>query len=183
MLSECRSERGYSLTELVMIVAVAGTMMVFALPILTDLGEGTKLSAAAREIERELQSARLRAVTVNRVLRVRLNCPATGSFRTVELLGNAADLATNRCVLSAYPFPAPDQDLMTRPNFDGPVRLVSSGVTVTSDVIEFRPDGTAAQVVSNVALEILTPVTITITRKEKSKTVTVNGGGKVVLVQ
>ena len=117
-----------------MIMAVAGTLMAFALPILTDLGEGTKLAAAGREIERELQSARLKAVTVNRVMRVRLNCPATGYFRTVEVLGNATDQNTNRCVPSAFPFPAPDQDLITRPNFDGPVRLVSSGATVTSQV-------------------------------------------------
>ena len=183
MVSVCRADRGYSLTELVMIIAVAGTMMAFALPILTDLGEGTKLSAAAREIEREFQSARLRAVTVNRLLRVRLNCPATGYYRTVEVLGNTSDQDANRCVPASYPFPAPDQDLITRPNFDGPVRLLSSDATVTSEVIEFRPDGTAARVVSNVAQAITTPLTITITRKQKSKTVTVNGGGQVVLVQ
>jgi Tfp pilus assembly protein FimT len=183
MFSARRLDRGYSLTELLMIMAVAGTLMAFALPILTDLGEGTKLAAAGREIERELQSARLKAVTVNRVMRVRLNCPATGYFRTVEVLGNATDQNTNRCVQSAFPFPAPDQDLITRPNFDGPVRLVSSGATVTSQVLEFRPDGTAALVVSNVAQDIVTPVTITVTRKGKSKTVTVNGAGKVLLAQ
>src|SRR5262247_1313206 len=103
MVSVCRADRGYSLTELVMIMAVAGTMMAFALPILTDLGEGTKLSAAAREIEREVQSARLRAVTVNRLLRVRLNCPATGYYRTVEVLGNTTDQDPNRCIPASYP--------------------------------------------------------------------------------
>lgn len=166
-----------------MVIAVAATMMAFALPILSDLGENSKLAAAAREVERELQSARLKAVTVNRLLRVRINCPATGYLRTVEVLGNTTDQATNRCVPANYPFPAPDQDIMTRPNFDGPVRIVPDGTTVTSHVLEFRPDGTAAQVVSNVAQDILTPVTITITRRGKSKTVTVNGAGKVVLVQ
>ena len=166
-----------------MIIAVAATMMAFALPILTDLGEGTKLAAAAREIEREMQSARLKAVTVNRVLRVRLNCPATGSFRTVEVLGTAVDQATNRCTTSGFPFPAADQDLMTRPNFDGPVRLLSSGATVNSVILEFRPDGTAAQVVSNAVQAITTPITITVTRRGKSKTVTVNGAGRVLLAQ
>ena len=166
-----------------MVIAVAATMMAFALPILSDLGESSKLAAAAREVERELQSARLKAVTVNRLLRVRINCPTTGYFRTVEVLGNATDQATNRCVPSNYPFPAPDQDIITRPNFDGPVRVLSDGTTVTSEVLEFRPDGTAAQVVSNVAQNIATTVTITVTRRGKSKTVTVNGAGKVVLVQ
>ena len=43
------------------------------------------------ELEREFQSARLRAVIANRSLRVRLNCPAAGYYRTVEVLGTAAD--------------------------------------------------------------------------------------------
>jgi prepilin-type N-terminal cleavage/methylation domain-containing protein len=183
MFSAARSERGFSFTELMMVVAVAGTMMVFALPILTDMSEGAKLNAAAREVERELQSARLKAVTVNRLLRVRLNCPAAGYFRTVEVLNNATDLAANRCLVTAFPFPAPDTDIMTRPNHDGPMRILPVNSTVTGQIIEFRPDGTAMEVVSNVAQAIATTVTITVTRYDKSKSVTVNGAGKIQLVQ
>lgn len=166
-----------------MVMAVAGTMMVIALPILTDVSEGTKLNAATREVERELQSARLKSVTVNRLLRVRFNCPAEGYFRTVEVLGNATDQATNRCLMTAYPFPAPDTDLMTRPNFDGPLRILPSNAKVTDGIIEFRPDGTAVEIVSNAVQPIATSVTITVTRNEKTKSVTVNGAGKVQLVQ
>jgi prepilin-type N-terminal cleavage/methylation domain-containing protein len=183
MLCLSRSHRGFSLIELLMVIAVAATLAAISVPILMDVSEGTKLNAASREIERELQSARLKAVSVNRILRVRLNCPAEGYYRTVEYLANAADDSTNRCLMSSYPFPAPDVDLATRPNYDGPTRVMTEGATVTTAIIEFRPDGTAYQVVSNVASPIGTPVTLTVTRNSKSKTVTVNGAGKIQLVQ
>jgi prepilin-type N-terminal cleavage/methylation domain-containing protein len=183
MFSVVRSARGFSFTELMMVIAVAGTLMVIGVPILNDLSEGTKLNGAAREVERELQSARLKAVTVNRLLRVRLNCPAGGYFRTVEVLNNSTDLASNRCLMTAFPFPAPDTDIMTRPNHDGPMRILPVNTTVTGQIVEFRPDGTAVEIVANLAQEIATPLTITVTRYGKSKTVTVNGAGKIQLVQ
>lgn len=163
-------------------VAVAATVMAMAVPVVSNVSDGTKLSAAAREIEREFQSARMKAVTVNRVLRVRLNCPAAGFYRTVEYLNNGTDTAGNRCQLGAYPFPG-DTDLMTLPNYDGPVRVLPQEATVTTDVIEFHPDGTARRVVSNVSQAITTPLTITVTRKNKSKAITINGAGKIQLQQ
>ena len=73
-----QNQRGFSLTELMLTVTVAATLLAIGVPVLKDVTEGSKLNGAARELERELQSARLRAVSSNRSLRVRLNCPATG---------------------------------------------------------------------------------------------------------
>ena len=70
---------------------------------------------------------------------------------------------------------------MTRPNFDGPVRTLPNGATVTSAVLQFSPDGTAVNVVSGSPQTITTPVTVTITRNGKSKTVTVNMAAKIQL--
>jgi len=170
--------RGFSLTELMLMVAIAGTLMAIAVPVAKDLTATTKLNEAARLIERELQDARLRAVSSNRSLRVRTNCPSTGFVRSVEVLGTAVDTATNRCLHSAYPYPA-DTDLMTRPNYDGPMRTIPNAATVTTTIIEFAPDGTARLVTAGVAQTMATPQTITITRQSKSRTVTVNAAGKV----
>jgi hypothetical protein len=115
------------------------------------------------------------------VIRVRLNCPGTGYIRSVEVRGTAADNATNRCSASAYPFPPTDTDIMTRPNFDGPVRTLPNNASVTSQVLQFSPDGTAVNVIAGTTTTITTPVSITITRQSKSKTVTVNNVGKVQL--
>lgn len=163
-------------------VAVAATLFAIGMPVLRDVTEGTKLNAAAREVERELQSARLKAVTSNRSLRVRLNCPAAGFYRTVEVLGTAADALTDRCVPTVYPFP-PDNDVMTRPNFDGPTRGLPNQATVTTATIEFRSDGTAHTVVANVAQTLAAPLTITVTRNGRAKAMTVNGSGKIQLQQ
>jgi prepilin-type N-terminal cleavage/methylation domain-containing protein len=173
-----RNPLGFTLIELMMTVAVAATLLAIGVPVLLDVTESSKLTGAAREVERELQSARLKAVTNNRSLRVRTNCPAAGYYRTVEVLGTAADSATNRCLLSAYPFPA-DNDVTTRPNFDGPVRVLPNQSTVTDGVLEFRPDGTVFNVVANVAQPIPAPLTITVTRNGKTKAMTVNGVGKI----
>jgi Tfp pilus assembly protein FimT len=175
------AERGFSLVELMLVVAFAATLLTIAVPVMTDVSDSSKLNSAAREIERELQSARLKSVSTNRLLRVRLNCPGTGMYRTVEYVASpAVDDATNRCSDSAYPFPA-DSDVMTRPNFDGPVRLLPLGATVTSSILQFQPDGTAVTIVSDVVTPITVPVTITVTRKGKSKAITVNGAGKIQL--
>ncbi len=173
-------ERGFSLTELMLTVAVAATLAGIGVPVYRNVTESAKLSGAAREIERELQSARLHAVSANRSLRVRTNCPTTGYYRTVEYLATAADSASNRCLVSAYPFPA-DDDVTTRPNYDGPPRVLPLGATVTTTVLEFRSDGTAYEVVNNVAQAIATEVTVTVTRNSKSKVLKVNASGKIQL--
>jgi type IV fimbrial biogenesis protein FimT len=74
--------RGFTLIELMMTVALAATLLAIGVPVMLDVTESSKLTGAAREVERELQSARLRAVANNRSLRVRLNCPATGYCQT-----------------------------------------------------------------------------------------------------
>jgi prepilin-type N-terminal cleavage/methylation domain-containing protein len=175
-----RSERGFTVIEILMVVAMIGILGAMAVPVMKDVTASIKLNEAARMVEREMQTARLKAVSSNRVLRVRLNCPETGNIRTVEMLATAADTAADRCT-NVYPFPAPDTDVMTRPNFDGPVRTLPNGATVSSLIVQFSPDGTAADVIADVPTVIATPVTITVSRDGRYKTVTVNNVGKVQL--
>jgi prepilin-type N-terminal cleavage/methylation domain-containing protein len=182
MVAVLRNARGFSLIELLLTVAMAATLLAISVPALMDVNDNSKLSAAARSIERELHSARLRAVTNNRSVRVRLNCPAAGYFRTVEVLGTAADDSANRCLTTAYPFP-PDTDLMTRPNYDGPPRVLPNGATVTEGIFEFRPDGTAYTVVGGAAQVMPAPVTVTVTRNGRTKAMTINGSGKILYQQ
>lgn len=175
------SSAGFTLVELLLVVGLIGTMAAVSLPVMTDMTASIKLNDAARMVQRELDDARLKAVSVNRVMRVRINCPATGYIRRVEVVTAAVDSASNRCLNSAYPFPAADNDIMTRPNFDGAVRALPTGATVTTSNIQFSPDGTANEVVAGVPQAIATVVTLTITREGKSKTVTINGIGKIQL--
>jgi prepilin-type N-terminal cleavage/methylation domain-containing protein len=180
MYSPSRFDRGFTLTELMLVVAMLATIAGIAVPVMGNLSNSIKLNEATRMVERELQDARIKAVSTNTPVRMRTNCPAAGYIRIVEVLGTAADTAANRCLQTVYPFPA-DDDLMTRPNSDGPVRLLTNAATVGTVSIQFAPDGTATQVVAGVATAIVAPVTMTVTRKGESRTVTINGLGKVQL--
>ena len=181
MSTQLRSERGFTLTDLLITLAVIAALAGMAVPAMTDMTSDMKATEAARLVERELQDARLRAVSSNRILRVRMNCPAALNLRTVEFLNSSADTSANRCNPQTYPYPAADDDILTRPNYDGPLRVLPLESLVGNHIIEFRPDGTTRNVVSNVAQEITTPVSIVITRAGKTRTITVNGAGKIQL--
>ena len=144
-----QAESGFSLIELLMVVALVGIVSVIGMPLLGQISGSIELGEAARQVERELQSARMAAVAANQPVRVMFNCPVAGQFRLVELIGTpavpaAADGVVGRCSTTTYPFPAPDNNPITRPNNDGPLRTLKSTVTLTTvTTIEFWPDGTA----------------------------------------
>src|SRR5581483_7584878 len=94
-----------------------------------------------RDVERELQFARLKAVTTNRPMRVRFDCPAPGQFRVVEVIGtpaapdpNDSDTFLNRCNETQFPYSptGADQSRLTRPNNDGPIRRLDASTSFTS---------------------------------------------------
>jgi hypothetical protein len=133
------------------VVAVVAAIAAMVVPMITSGMAGMRVRAAARLVERELQTARLRSVSTNRPMRVHFNCPSTGSFRMVELLGtpsvpapaDAASAAATRCSGTAYPYPDPNKDWFDVPNNDGPVNQLDAHVVFTAaQSLEFWPDGT-----------------------------------------
>lgn len=187
-----QTESGFSLIELLMVVALVGILSVVGLPLLGQISGTIELGEAARQVERELQSARMTAVSANQPMRVMFNCPNTREYRMVELIGTpgvpaAADGVIGRCSSTTYPFPAPDNNPITRPNNDGAVKSLSSQVSFTTvTTIEFWPDGTAHTNTggTNPWPPIAAPgYTIVLTRGTKTKSILVNGVGKIQLVQ
>jgi prepilin-type N-terminal cleavage/methylation domain-containing protein len=185
------SQSGFSLIELLMVTALVGIVSVIGLPLLGQISGTIELGEAARQVERELQSARMTAVSANQPMRVMFDCPSAGEYRMVELIGTpgvpaAGDGVTGRCSATTYPFPAPDNNPITRPNNDGPVRRLASLVSITtSTTIEFWPDGTAHTNTggTNPWPPIASPGTyIILTRSGKTKSILVNGIGKIQLI-
>ena len=186
-----QAESGFSLIELLMVVALVGIVSVIGMPLLGQISGSIELGEAARQVERELQSARMAAVAANQPVRVMFDCPVAGQYRLVELIGTpavpaAADGVVGRCSTTTYPFPAPDNNPITRPNNDGPLRTLKSTVTITTaTTIEFWPDGTAH---TNSGLvnpwpPIASPGTnIILTRSGKTRSILVNGIGKIQLI-
>src|SRR5688500_3374971 len=105
---------------MIFVMLIAGIVMAMAVPSLQNMGEALALGEAQRRIASELNQARLKAVSTNRPMRVRFNCPAAGYYRTVELVGTpskpaAEDTAADRCAPAKYPSPAADVDPLTLP--------------------------------------------------------------------
>ncbi|MFB3854882.1 MAG: Tfp pilus assembly protein FimT/FimU [Vicinamibacterales bacterium] len=181
--------RGFSLVELLIVIAVFGIVVAVGMPMFGAALESSRLSASARDVERELQTARLKAVTAKRPIRVRFNCPRAGEFRMVELIGSTSapaseDMSTDRCSPETYPYPSQGTTRLDRPQHDGPLRALTRGTVFTSaQTIEFRPDGTAHADLSGSnpwpVIPASTPVSIIVSRNGATKTITVNGLGKI----
>jgi len=111
-----KSERGASLMEILVVVALIATVTGIAVPQFLTAMEQYRVNSAGRQVAAQIRAARLAAVTANRVMLVRFNCPGPRMYRVVEFTGNPViDNAADRC--SA---PWPDPDPATLPNVDGP---------------------------------------------------------------
>jgi len=146
-----RGTRGFSLIELVVVIAVISIVAAIAVPTILGMLTNMRVNAQARLVERELQTARLRAVGTNRAIRLRFNCPGANQFRLVEVIGTPsvpapADddaAAATRCDLTAYPYPDANRDWFQSPNNDGPLNELDPRVEFTAtQTLEFWPDGT-----------------------------------------
>jgi type II secretion system protein H len=187
-----RRQAGFTLVELLVAAGIFVIAAGVAIPVLSRALEQYRLGMTLREVERELQTARANAVTTNRPIRVRLNCPVVGQYRRVELIGDpwqpaAADVTASRCNETAYAYPAPDRDPSTRPNHDGPLKRLPRGLTFSVvRSIEFRPDGTARVDGGSASAEWATipagGLSISLTNGTSSRSITINGLGRVQLL-
>jgi hypothetical protein len=188
-----RSEQGLSLVDLMATLAIMGTISAIGIPLISDAVENQRLGIELRNVEREIQTARLAAVTTNRPMRMRFNCPSTGYYRRVELIGSvdapslgddADNQGARRCSTALYPFPAADQDPLTRPNNDGPTLKLNSKISFAAvQTLEFWPNGTVhqANAAGNMAAWQLIPgpVSLTLTKGSTTKAIVVNSLGKI----
>src|SRR5215204_6568531 len=150
---------GFTLVDMLATLAILGTVSAMAVPQVVDAVDSMRLGMSLRDVERELQFARLKSVSTNRPMRVRFDCPSAGKLRVVELIGtpaapdaNDSDAVLNRCSETAYPYnpTGADQSRLTRPNNDGPVRTLYQGTTFTAkQTLEFWPNGTVHDTTGN----------------------------------
>ena len=183
---------GFTLVDTLATIAIIATMAAMATPQMLDGVDRMRLGMSARDVERELQFARLKSVSTNRPMRIRFNCPVAGQFRVVELIGTprvpvAADGAANRCDETVYPYrpTGADHNRLTRPNNDGAVRRLQPLATFTAfPTLEFWPDGSVhVDTGMGAPWPTLTAAgaTITVSRKGKTRNITVNALGKIKL--
>ena len=188
-----RGAQGFTLVDQLMTLAIVATVAAIAVPAISNSVEAQRINIEVRNVEREMQLARLNAVQSNRAIRVRFDCPSPGYYRRVELLGSTSNPLTGddqdtraavRCGYTAYPYPVADSDPMTRPNNDGPLKQLNSKVTFSStQTLEFWPNGTVHTTTGYVAGNPLpqigsTPVNIVLSSGSTTHLISVNGLGK-----
>ncbi len=173
---------GFSLTELLAVIAIIAILAAIALPSIF-VTDDTRARQALREVEREMQTARLKAVTTNKSIQVRFNCPGAGMYRMVEAGTTWAD--AGRCSQTTYPFPAPVDaayQVPPKPRYDGPIRYLDSNIVLSSGnpnlIVQFMPDGRTATVVNGVA-QLIGTMQVSVTCRTKTRTLEVNGLGRI----
>ena len=182
---------------MVLVVAIIALVSGIAIPQIMSSSRQMKLSGAARQVERELQTARMKAVKSNRPIRLRFNCPSAKQYRLVELLGSPQTPAANdadgsaaaRCNTTNYPYPDNDPEFFAIPNNDGPLQTLPLEVNFGAvQTIEFWPDGSAhAQSGTTNPWPVIDTAGISLTMYDVKyqstmvKTITVNGLGKITL--
>jgi Tfp pilus assembly protein FimT len=194
VISRTKSAAGFTLVDTLATLAIIATVSAIAIPQAGNAVDSMRLGMSVRDVERELQFAKLKAVSTNRPMRVRFDCPSAGKIRVVEVIGtsalpdaNDADAVLGRCSETTYPYSptGADQSRLTRPNNDGAIRTVYAGTTFTAaQTLEFWPNGTthtACQAACDTSGTQINTVTLTMSRKSKTKNITVNGLGKIFM--
>jgi prepilin-type N-terminal cleavage/methylation domain-containing protein len=93
-----RSSRGFTLFELLIVVALIAILSAVAIPTLQESTRRNSVWTASETIGAQIRQARLKAISRNKSFRLRFNCPSVGKFRVLEVTGNSTiDNATTRC--------------------------------------------------------------------------------------
>ncbi|MEX2272362.1 MAG: prepilin-type N-terminal cleavage/methylation domain-containing protein [Vicinamibacterales bacterium] len=164
------SNHGFSLPEVLLVVALIGVIGGVALPQVIEALQRYRLFSAGREVAAQIRSARLAAVTTNRVMIVRFNCPAARQYRFIEVTGNAAiDTDPDRCA-----FPPADSDPATLPNSDGlPAMLPDTMAFGATQDLQIGPTGLITPLAGGM------PALIQVTNGTITGQITVSATGRV----
>ena len=91
-----RSSQGFTLLEILIVVALIGVLGAIALPVLSESTNRNMVWTASEQIGSQIRQARLKAVSRNMSFQVRFDCPAANQYRVlvVDATINNADRCT-----------------------------------------------------------------------------------------
>jgi prepilin-type N-terminal cleavage/methylation domain-containing protein len=83
-----RSERGYTLIEMLIVVAMIGIASAIAVPVFIESNARSAMWTGSERIGATIRQARLRAISTNTAYRVAFNCPSAGDLRLLIVTGD-----------------------------------------------------------------------------------------------
>lgn len=160
--------------EILLVVALIGILAGIAVPQMLGALDRYRTNSAGREVVAQIRAARLTAVTTNRTMLVRFNCPGARQYRVVEFTGNAViDNAADRCAA-----PYPDNDPANAPNLDGPPAYLPDNMTFGAiQDLRISTTGTITPLTGGM------PAVIQFTNGVFSGQITVSAAGRVQMAQ
>lgn len=167
-----RNEAGISLIEVLIVGALVATVSAIAVPAMGAAMARYRTGSAAREVAGQIRSARLAAVSTNRQMIVRFNCPVARAYRFIEVTGDPAIDDAALAVRCAFP-PA-DGDPATLPNSDGLPAFLPDTINfgATQD-LRITPTGTVTPLTGGM------PAVIGVTNGAMARQITVSVAGRV----
>jgi prepilin-type N-terminal cleavage/methylation domain-containing protein len=156
-----RSNRGFTLFELLIVLAMIGIISAIAIPTLSTSTERNAVWTASEQIGSQLRQARLKAVTRNTPFRLVFDCPAVGNYRVLIVDDTIDDF--DRC----------DQTI----EFDSGVYNLPANVSYTADLPALQVNGRGVYSVIGVGD---LPLTITVQyRDTHSRSLSVSLTGQI----
>jgi len=119
-----RSERGYTLFELMIVVGMIGVVTAISIPVFFSSNQLTDVWTSAERVGALIRQTRLKAISQNTTYVIRFSCPASDQLRALVITGEAAidDFALN-----------PDRCAETQTG-DSEVVVMAGGVEYTADL-------------------------------------------------
>lgn len=161
-----RSERGYTMFEILIVVALIGIVTAISVPVFMESNRRSDLWSGAEQIGATVRSARLKAISQNTGYRVVFNCPGANELRSLVITGDAG-------VDDVDELPARCGD-----TYDGDSGIIQLPVGVAYDV----DDTTALEVTGRGIFSALggaIPTIITVTSGSAIRRLTVSGTGQI----
>ena len=93
-----RSQRGYTLVEIVVVVGLIGIISAISVPVFIQSNARSALWTGSELIGATLRQARMKAISQNTLYRVVFSCPSPNTLRTLIVTGDpTVDDAVDRC--------------------------------------------------------------------------------------
>ena len=159
-----RSERGYTLFEILIVIALIGIVSAISVPVFMESNRRNALWTGAEQVGATIRSARFRAISQNTPHRVAFNCPNANELRTLAFQDD----------------PAIDNlDIPTRCSEDHPgdsgVIELPGGITYDADATHLEVNGRGIFTAGGGDI----PLTITVTHGGATRILTVSATGQV----